>query len=405
MNHYGNWLNEAPSGLRPVQNSVNNFTATDFVDIFFEHAVIPVSVLIYENFNPGSIVRILGCYREADSKQPINTRRLRWLTLWKAPNCRYPPFLYKPEFVQMFHLHMNGIHTPLLELLKLKEVDVDCIPPSLRFSARNEARIFESHFNNLPMLPLDLIRIEVDTRLCSNYVELDAVELVGWARVPPPECPNWAKHIFVLAPPSTEFAAREEEFLFNRFLLPPLNFILPATSSTMSVQSYSTLPLPLSEFRPLPIAEASNEMEPLTLPILPSCRSGVEIEELPCVGLPLRPLKRKTSIPALYSSSFRDSRSGPLMQLNRINSFHEPQFTQGYSVTLLPVSYHFPCLSSSSQLDILLRVFFFLDINSLCRAACVCKSVNTTINSWNLPIFKTQPDPEKKSNHLRGGEN
>ncbi|RZF47617.1 hypothetical protein LSTR_LSTR014401, partial [Laodelphax striatellus] len=59
MRTYGNWWQEAPSRREIfMPQNLGKIVSQDYIDLRFEQAVFPVTISIYETFNPGSVVRI-----------------------------------------------------------------------------------------------------------------------------------------------------------------------------------------------------------------------------------------------------------------------------------------------------------------------------------------------------------
>lgn len=83
MNYGTRWEKE-PAALTPsIPSSLDN-QSTDYIDVFFERALIVIGVQIFETYFPGAVVAIRACYRDQPSHQPLNARGLYWVTLWKS---------------------------------------------------------------------------------------------------------------------------------------------------------------------------------------------------------------------------------------------------------------------------------------------------------------------------------
>jgi len=131
MRDYGTWWLDCPSGKawrEPIDcpRRSNIPTATNFVDIKYEHAVYPIRIHIYETFNPGGVVGIWAGNCRGD-----------WKLLWD------PCMTSTPQQVVS---QRPRIFSPPLQ---------------------------QTHFIT------KLIRIEFDQRKLPYYTEIDAVALLG----------------------------------------------------------------------------------------------------------------------------------------------------------------------------------------------------------------------------------
>ncbi|RZF32510.1 hypothetical protein LSTR_LSTR013766 [Laodelphax striatellus] len=67
MRTYGNWWQEAPSRREIfMPQNLGKIVSQDYIDLRFEQAVFPVTISIYETFNPGSVVRIWAGWKRAN---------------------------------------------------------------------------------------------------------------------------------------------------------------------------------------------------------------------------------------------------------------------------------------------------------------------------------------------------
>ncbi|KAF6768425.1 hypothetical protein AHF37_09412, partial [Paragonimus kellicotti] len=209
--HFGQWPQLCSSALKPISSPPDGYTSADYVDLFFDVPVVPTRIQVFETYNPGAIVRILACYRSQPAHEPVNARKLHWVTLWTAPRSRSS--------------NIVGIQTP--RQLQLQYTSSDSDPDNSRalalttrglsrrtpnFSSNGPSYFefrehlyssqFQQHlgcahifqpplasfcffngYTNVPPFPTDLIRIELDSGRCGYYPELDAVRLTGWAEV------------------------------------------------------------------------------------------------------------------------------------------------------------------------------------------------------------------------------
>ncbi|CAL8077420.1 unnamed protein product [Calicophoron daubneyi] len=202
---YGNWWRECPSALKPIESPPNGYTSEDYVDLYFDRPVIPTRLQIFETYNPGAIVRILGCYRTQPANTPVNARKLHWVTLWKAPKS---PQSATPRLCSQV---LRGFQLPCPGL-----ADESCSSynGALVLSSRNarhghagrsassehaenwfvnqfhrqagRTRVFQPDLKNVPPFPMDLIRLELDGSRCGYYTQLDAVRLTGFVELNSP---------------------------------------------------------------------------------------------------------------------------------------------------------------------------------------------------------------------------
>lgn len=127
---YGKWWNEAPSRPAPIMHqNFGPIISQDYIDLSFEVAVFPLSVRIYETYNPGSVVRIWA-----------GDRCGRWEILWEG----------QPQIVT------------------------------------TGSRVFKPRIRPINF-PSKLIRLEFDQSSLDYYTELDAVLLVGTQQPIPPD--------------------------------------------------------------------------------------------------------------------------------------------------------------------------------------------------------------------------
>ncbi|XP_074659098.1 F-box/LRR-repeat protein 4-like isoform X2 [Tubulanus polymorphus] len=119
---YGPWWKISPSAPTVIRRTPDTFFSTDFIELQFSVPVHPFEIRIYETYNPGAVVRILA----------VDTVRKRWEILW------------------------SGEPT----------------------DARRESRIFSPKLMSIPSLT-SKIRLELNSKYCTYYTELDAVELIG----------------------------------------------------------------------------------------------------------------------------------------------------------------------------------------------------------------------------------
>ena len=69
---YGPWWSNLYSSINVPINARPLFTSEDFVEVVFEHRLLIESVIIYETYNPGSVVALyLFCYE-----------RQKWIRIW-----------------------------------------------------------------------------------------------------------------------------------------------------------------------------------------------------------------------------------------------------------------------------------------------------------------------------------
>lgn len=75
MRTFGPWWEKSPSASRPFKGqSHHRYPSQDFVEVTFEQKVYPIKLDIYENYNPGSVVKIMA----------FSSMTFRWTTLWQA---------------------------------------------------------------------------------------------------------------------------------------------------------------------------------------------------------------------------------------------------------------------------------------------------------------------------------
>ena len=127
LREYGPWWQRSPAFPPPISRFSETFTVKDFVEIRFRTPVRPISITVFETYNPGSIVRVLA--------QPYNAHKdgTAWKVLW------------------------TGV--PETEL------------PAC-------SRAFSPPLNPAQYLT-NVIRLEFDHLGVDYYAQLDAVELVG----------------------------------------------------------------------------------------------------------------------------------------------------------------------------------------------------------------------------------
>ncbi|XP_064614547.1 F-box/LRR-repeat protein 4-like [Liolophura sinensis] len=129
---YGPWWEICPSAAKPSGRHHETFRSQDFVELVFKERVIPLSIEIFETYNPGTVVKILAC--DNQSGTDVDSGNVKWVTLWEGP-----PQAPEPK---------SRVTSP-----PLKRVNF-CT---------------------------DLIRLEFCHSLCPYYTELDAVRLTGTA--------------------------------------------------------------------------------------------------------------------------------------------------------------------------------------------------------------------------------
>ncbi|VDM35010.1 unnamed protein product [Hydatigera taeniaeformis] len=155
--NYGSRWESYPGSLKSISGGPLAYSSTDYVDVFFERPLIIVRMKIYETFFPGAIVAIRACYRDQPTGNPVNARGMYWATLWQS--------------VAQDHLsswlEMDGQSA-------LVSVDPN------KSSQYGKARIFVPDLFNIPLVPTDLIRIELDVRRCAYHTQLDAVQVEGY---------------------------------------------------------------------------------------------------------------------------------------------------------------------------------------------------------------------------------
>lgn len=129
---YGPWWEIAPSQIKPFKRTPPSFSSQDYIELIFPKKVYPLSLEIYETYNPGCVVKILACERAEDTDVDTGHKLTRWKTLWEGE-----PTTQQPT-----------------------------------------SRMFSPALNKCPF-PTDLIRLELCHRLSHYYTELDYVVLYG----------------------------------------------------------------------------------------------------------------------------------------------------------------------------------------------------------------------------------
>ncbi|XP_076460237.1 F-box/LRR-repeat protein 4-like isoform X2 [Babylonia areolata] len=137
---YGPWWRMAPSVPKPFRKTPepNHLASEDFIEVLFGQCLYPVAVHIYETYNPGAVVRILGCDHQAGTSVDTGTTS-KWRTLWSG---------------------------------------------AVTETARR-SRIFSPPIRKIDT-PVNLIRLELNHSLLHYYTELDCIMLCGVARRPHP---------------------------------------------------------------------------------------------------------------------------------------------------------------------------------------------------------------------------
>ncbi|KAF5401350.1 F-box/LRR-repeat protein 4 [Paragonimus heterotremus] len=200
--HFGHWSQLCSSALKPISSPPDGYTSADYVDLFFDVPVVPTRIQVFETYNPGAIVRILACYRSQPPHEPVNARKLHWVTLWTAPRSRSSNIVgvQTPRQLQLQYTSSesdpdNSRALALTTLsLRHRSPNFSSDEPSYieftehLYSSHFQqhlgcAHIFQPPLTNVPPFPTDLIRIELDSGRCGYYPELDAVRLTGWAEV------------------------------------------------------------------------------------------------------------------------------------------------------------------------------------------------------------------------------
>ncbi|KAL8579041.1 hypothetical protein ACOMHN_035980 [Nucella lapillus] len=148
---YGPWWRMAPSAPKPYRKTPEpeHLGSEDFIEVQFERRLYPVAVHIYETYNPGAIVRILGCDYQAGSSVDSGSQS-RWRTLWSGP---------------------------VTETNRSARI----------FSPPNRsARIFSPPIRRINT-PINMVRLELNHSLLHYYTELDSIMLCGVTTLPHPD--------------------------------------------------------------------------------------------------------------------------------------------------------------------------------------------------------------------------
>ncbi|TPP67695.1 F-box/LRR-repeat protein 4 [Fasciola gigantica] len=282
---YGRWWDQCPSALEPIGSPPDGYSSKDYVDIYFDTPVVPTKLQIFETFNPGSIVRIVACYRT----QPVNG--------------------------------------PI----------------------------------NIPPYPTDLIRLEIDGGRCSYFPQFDAVLLTGFAQVHPSGWPGYSQ--------------------------------LEADSTGLNDDASPNFPqgfpnTPCSEVRPGPaLSFFSDLLRPRTPHLcLPDATAG-ETRSLSMSSL--SPIPSPDASPTRLPSNW----VWLLTQLQRHSCANEPRGLSG-QLAVPSTLFRLPPVGWNVLCEILLHIFSYLDLRTLCRTArvsrqfrCLAYDALARIRNLNLQAY------------------
>ncbi|BHF67084.1 F-box and leucine-rich repeat protein 4 [Sparganum proliferum] len=347
--NYGTRWPSITSSMSSISGDGEGYSSTDYIDCFFDRALIVTSIQIFETYFPGAVVAIRACYRDQPADKPVNARGLYWVTLWQASS-------------ESPHNAVTG--------------DNSILPASSTQPMREiEARIFEPPFSHIPLVPTDLIRVEFDTRRTAYFTQVDAIRAKGYA----PVSPDAAQRLREMNAGVAQSKSRTNCY---RALL--------ADETEDSFSSPSG-----GDFSQLSISPA--KCLPPNVPVNPD-----DVDDTPDSPATILPG------PEQVDNALLAARSSLLCPLS-MAVYDPPQLS---SITLLTQSTLMTYRSShfyrNSPLmclpdDVLLRIFSLLDLRHLCRVSSVCRLfyhlANYTIA--HLTAINLQPFwPSLNDNHL-----
>uniref|UniRef100_A0A0X3PGI4 F-box/LRR-repeat protein 4 n=2 Tax=Schistocephalus solidus TaxID=70667 RepID=A0A0X3PGI4_SCHSO len=347
--NYGTRWPSIFSSVSSMSGDPEGYPSTDYVDCFFDRALIVTSIQIFETYFPGAVVAIRACYRDQPSDKPVNARGLYWVTLWQASSENLPNAVTGDN-----RILLASTPQPMLEI---------------------EARIFEPPFSHIPLVPTDLIRVEFDTRRTAYFTQVDAIRAKGYA----PLSPDAAQRLREMNTEATQSKSRTNRY---RVLLAD-----EAEDSFSSPSGGDFTHLSISPARCLPPTMSVNLDDVDDTP------------DWPPAILPG---------PEQADNALIAARSSLLCPLS-MTLYDPPQLS---SITFLTqstlVTYRSSHFYRNSPLmclpdDVLLRIFSFLDLRHLCRVSSVCRLFQHLANYTiaHLTAINLQPFwPSLNDNHL-----
>ncbi|KAL5108025.1 F-box/LRR-repeat protein 4 [Taenia crassiceps] len=308
--NYGSRWESYPGSLKPISGGPPTYSSTDYVDVFFERPLIVVRMKIYETFFPGAVVAIRACYRDQPTGNPVNARGMYWATLWQSP-----------------------VHGSLSNLLTVDGQDAIVSVNPLRSLHFGKARLFVPDLFNIPLVPTDLIRIEFDVRRCAYHTQLDAVQVEGYEPISDEEAKiRWKKR------GKCRIISRKE-----------LEWYLSIIEERNSEKRQALASLP----SPNPQTSCVDEVDDYPSDLLPLPRLSMETEYIQ--NSALCPI-------SMGLCKFPSSLTSLTLMHQTTLSFSEDPFTCSFNPLL-----RFPH-------EILLEIFRYFDLPTLCRISCVCRT-------------------------------
>ncbi|CDS37439.1 f box:lrr repeat protein 4 [Echinococcus multilocularis] len=308
--NYGSRWETYPGSLKPISGGPHAYSSTDYVDVFFERPLIVVRMKIYETFFPGAIVAIRACYRDQPTANPVNARGMYWATLWQST-----------------------AHGGLSNLLSIDGENAIVPADSVKILRFGKARIFVPDLFNIPLVPTDLIRIEFDVRRCAYHTQLDAVQVEGYAPI----------------------SDKEAEFRWKK-------------RGRCRIISRKELEWYLS------VIEEKNNEKRLALASLPSSNAHTpyadEVDDYPSGLLPLPQFSIETEY--IQNSALCPISMGLCKfpsSLTSLALMHQTTLSFSENPCTRPIN---PLLCFPHE--VLLSIFRYLDLPTLCRISCVCRT-------------------------------
>nr|CAH8874492.1 unnamed protein product [Trichobilharzia regenti] len=425
---YGKWWRNSPSYLQPIGSVPEDvYSSEDYVDLYFDVPVIPVRLQIYETYNPGCVVRVSACYRTQPEDGPVNTRKLQWITLWKAPplivNSNHRHNLggahQSSNKLQLTYHHLDDTCTTLAcptvnRIRSVSEIFADRYLPAIQYDGNYsfpshyseyiaQSRIFQPTLTNVKPYPTDLIRIEFDNTRCRYFTQIDAVRLSGWAELV--NTSRWTGIGQLEAPaPITDLSTTSQQPSNNHthntlsFFLDLLRPCTPRLTASTYDLTDASIDVSFSDISPGSssnlLCEEETDENAMSSALIPVnvYRQSSGLCRIPPVGMNAL-LSSSRSLVALPPGTICRS------SLFGLTYLKENALWRHGPLTRLPY-------------EVLLRVFSYLNLRSLFRCACVSRQFRclvedtlASMTSLNLQSFwSTLTDPHLLSLGKRLGQ-
>uniref|UniRef100_A0A5K3FJH8 F-box domain-containing protein n=1 Tax=Mesocestoides corti TaxID=53468 RepID=A0A5K3FJH8_MESCO len=318
--NFGTRWESYPGSLEPIRGGPSTFTSTDYIDVFFERPLIIFAMRIFETFFPGAVVAIRACYRDQPIDRPVNARGMYWATLWQAADAGIP---------SNFRAIDGG--NSLLPASSVNPVQL------------GRARIFEPVLSHIPLVPTDLVRIELDIRRCAYYTQLDAILVNGYAPISDEAAEIFRKMQSEMYAEGHSFEPRDPNMSYGEIKGSPLS---SGYSSCNDIPLTNCLPPPTNELDLDGIDDNLSD-------VAHANGSSMEVDYI------------------------QNSMLCPLsMALCKFPTYLAPMALMNQT-TLSTFGNHFShpsCLLLRLPPEVLLQIFSYFDLQTLCRISSVCRT-------------------------------